>query len=61
MQLRTVLDVNVVDVQKRRNPSKHYVSCMNTPNIRDVLSLPVAMGIMGCAFFGVIIRLHLNL
>lgn len=27
MQLRTVLDVNVVDVQKRRNPSKHYVSC----------------------------------
>ncbi|XP_008320597.1 SH3 and PX domain-containing protein 2A-like isoform X2 [Cynoglossus semilaevis] len=25
MQLRTVLDVNVVDVQKRRNPSKHYV------------------------------------
>lgn len=26
MQLRTVLDVNVVDVQKRRNPSKHYVS-----------------------------------
>lgn len=28
MQLRTVLDVNVVDVQKRRNPSKHYVSCL---------------------------------
>lgn len=26
MQLRTVLDVNVVDVQKRRSPSKHYVS-----------------------------------
>lgn len=26
MQLRTVLDVTVVDVQKRRNPSKHYVS-----------------------------------
>uniref|UniRef100_A0A3B3U8B8 SH3 and PX domain-containing protein 2A n=1 Tax=Poecilia latipinna TaxID=48699 RepID=A0A3B3U8B8_9TELE len=25
MQFRTVLDVNVVDVQKRRNPSKHYV------------------------------------
>lgn len=26
MQFRTVLDVNVVNVQKRRNPSKHYVS-----------------------------------
>ncbi|XP_039639757.1 SH3 and PX domain-containing protein 2A-like isoform X2 [Perca fluviatilis] len=29
MQLRTVLDVNVVDVQKRRNPSKHYVYLIN--------------------------------
>ncbi|XP_054654045.1 SH3 and PX domain-containing protein 2A-like isoform X3 [Dunckerocampus dactyliophorus] len=29
MQLRTVLDVNVVDVQKRRNPSKHYVYLVN--------------------------------
>lgn len=28
MQLRMVHDVNVVDVQKRRNPSKHYVSCV---------------------------------
>lgn len=28
MQLRTVLDVNVVDVLKRRNPSKHYVSVL---------------------------------
>jgi len=26
MQFRTVLDVKVVDVEKRRNPSKHYVS-----------------------------------
>lgn len=26
MQLRTVLDVKVVDVEKRRHPSKHYVS-----------------------------------
>ncbi|XP_056147839.1 SH3 and PX domain-containing protein 2A isoform X2 [Lampris incognitus] len=25
MQLRTVIEVKVVDVQKRRNPSKHYV------------------------------------
>ncbi|GAA6065333.1 SH3 and PX domain-containing protein 2A-like, partial [Tachysurus ichikawai] len=24
MQLRTVLDVKVVDVEKRRHPSKHY-------------------------------------
>lgn len=31
MQLRTVLDVNVVDVQKRRNPSKHYVSFLPRP------------------------------
>ncbi|XP_029927188.1 SH3 and PX domain-containing protein 2A-like isoform X1 [Myripristis murdjan] len=29
MQLRTVLDVKVVDVQKRRNPSKHYVYLIN--------------------------------
>ncbi|XP_029305726.1 SH3 and PX domain-containing protein 2A-like isoform X1 [Cottoperca gobio] len=29
MQLRPVLDVNVVDVQKRRNPSKHYVYLIN--------------------------------
>ncbi|KAJ4948368.1 hypothetical protein JOQ06_019903 [Pogonophryne albipinna] len=29
MQLRTVLDVNVVDVLKRRNPSKHYVYLIN--------------------------------
>ncbi|XP_029961864.1 SH3 and PX domain-containing protein 2A-like isoform X3 [Salarias fasciatus] len=29
MQFRTVLDVNVVDVQKRRNPSKHYVYLIN--------------------------------
>ncbi|XP_074531554.1 SH3 and PX domain-containing protein 2A-like isoform X2 [Halichoeres trimaculatus] len=29
MQLRTVLDVHVVDVQKRRNPSKHYVYLIN--------------------------------
>ncbi|XP_038593033.1 SH3 and PX domain-containing protein 2A-like isoform X1 [Micropterus salmoides] len=29
MQLPTVLDVNVVDVQKRRNPSKHYVYLIN--------------------------------
>uniref|UniRef100_A0A3B3ZWJ7 Uncharacterized protein n=1 Tax=Periophthalmus magnuspinnatus TaxID=409849 RepID=A0A3B3ZWJ7_9GOBI len=29
MHLRTVLDVNVVDVQKRRNPSKHYVYLIN--------------------------------
>ncbi|XP_057704198.1 SH3 and PX domain-containing protein 2A-like isoform X2 [Corythoichthys intestinalis] len=29
MQLRTVLDVSVVDVQKRRNPSKHYVYLIN--------------------------------
>ncbi|XP_041866378.1 SH3 and PX domain-containing protein 2A-like isoform X2 [Melanotaenia boesemani] len=29
MQLRSVLDVNVVDVQKRRNPSKHYVYLIN--------------------------------
>ncbi|XP_034041649.1 SH3 and PX domain-containing protein 2A-like isoform X2 [Thalassophryne amazonica] len=29
MQLRTVADVNVVDVQKRRNPSKHYVYLIN--------------------------------
>lgn len=34
MQLRTVLDVNVVDVQKRRNPSKHYVSCLFAPFLR---------------------------
>lgn len=26
MQFRTVLDVKVVDVEKRRSPSKHYVS-----------------------------------
>ncbi|XP_013857665.1 SH3 and PX domain-containing protein 2A isoform X2 [Austrofundulus limnaeus] len=29
MQFRTVLDVNVVNVQKRRNPSKHYVYLIN--------------------------------
>ncbi|XP_068597115.1 SH3 and PX domain-containing protein 2A-like [Brachionichthys hirsutus] len=29
MQLRAVLDVNVVDVQKRRSPSKHYVYLIN--------------------------------
>uniref|UniRef100_A0A3P9LZY2 SH3 and PX domain-containing protein 2A n=1 Tax=Oryzias latipes TaxID=8090 RepID=A0A3P9LZY2_ORYLA len=29
MQFRTVLDVNVVDVQKRRSPSKHYVYLIN--------------------------------
>nr|XP_020456470.1 SH3 and PX domain-containing protein 2A isoform X2 [Monopterus albus] len=29
MKLRTVLGVNVVDVQKRRNPSKHYVYLIN--------------------------------
>ncbi|CAB1343663.1 unnamed protein product [Coregonus sp. 'balchen'] len=29
MQFRTVLEVNVVDVQKRRNPSKHYVYLIN--------------------------------
>uniref|UniRef100_A0A3Q2NQX0 SH3 and PX domain-containing protein 2A n=1 Tax=Fundulus heteroclitus TaxID=8078 RepID=A0A3Q2NQX0_FUNHE len=29
MHFRTVLDVNVVDVQKRRNPSKHYVYLIN--------------------------------
>ncbi|XP_005727523.1 SH3 and PX domain-containing protein 2A isoform X2 [Pundamilia nyererei] len=29
MQFRTFLDVNVVDVQKRRNPSKHYVYLIN--------------------------------
>ncbi|XP_026098516.1 SH3 and PX domain-containing protein 2A-like isoform X5 [Carassius auratus] len=29
MQFRTVLDVKVVDVQKRRNPSKHYVYLIN--------------------------------
>ncbi|CAL1577563.1 unnamed protein product [Knipowitschia caucasica] len=29
MHLRTILDVNVVDVQKRRNPSKHYVYLIN--------------------------------
>ncbi|KAM4607502.1 SH3 and PX domain-containing protein 2A-like isoform 2-T2 [Polymixia lowei] len=29
MQLRTVLEVKVVDVQKRRNPSKHYVYLIN--------------------------------
>lgn len=28
MQLRTVLDVKVVDVEKRRHPSKHYVSVL---------------------------------
>lgn len=26
MQFRSVLDAQVVDVEKRRNPSKHYVS-----------------------------------
>lgn len=31
MQFRTVLDVKVVDVEKRRNPSKHYVS---SPRLR---------------------------
>ncbi|XP_018606438.1 SH3 and PX domain-containing protein 2A isoform X3 [Scleropages formosus] len=29
MQLRTVLDVKVVDVEKRRSPSKHYVYLIN--------------------------------
>ncbi|XP_059408730.1 SH3 and PX domain-containing protein 2A isoform X6 [Carassius carassius] len=29
MQFRTVLDVKVVDVEKRRNPSKHYVYLIN--------------------------------
>ncbi|KAB5523449.1 hypothetical protein PHYPO_G00152700 [Pangasianodon hypophthalmus] len=29
MQLRTVLDVKVVDVEKRRHPSKHYVYLIN--------------------------------
>ncbi|XP_029608557.1 SH3 and PX domain-containing protein 2A isoform X1 [Salmo trutta] len=29
MQFRTVLEVKVVDVQKRRNPSKHYVYLIN--------------------------------
>ncbi|KAF6736959.1 SH3 and PX domain-containing protein 2A [Oryzias melastigma] len=29
MQFRTVRDVNVVDVQKRRSPSKHYVYLIN--------------------------------
>ncbi|KAK7901441.1 hypothetical protein WMY93_018210 [Mugilogobius chulae] len=29
MHLRTVLDVNVVDVQKRRNPSKHYMRILD--------------------------------
>ncbi|XP_049576721.1 SH3 and PX domain-containing protein 2A isoform X1 [Syngnathus scovelli] len=29
MQVRTVLDVKVVDVEKRRNPSKHYVYLIN--------------------------------
>ncbi|XP_075891423.1 SH3 and PX domain-containing protein 2A isoform X3 [Nelusetta ayraudi] len=29
MQFRTVLDVKVVDVEKRRNPSKHYVYVIN--------------------------------
>ncbi|XP_062422541.1 SH3 and PX domain-containing protein 2A-like isoform X2 [Pungitius pungitius] len=29
MQLRNVLDVNVVDVQKRRNPSKHYMRILD--------------------------------
>ena len=28
MQFRTVLDVKVVDVEKRRSPSKHYVSSL---------------------------------
>ncbi|KAM9561339.1 SH3 and PX domain-containing protein 2A-like isoform 2-T2 [Salvelinus alpinus] len=29
MQVRTVLEVKVLDVQKRRNPSKHYVYLIN--------------------------------
>ncbi|XP_028827334.1 SH3 and PX domain-containing protein 2A isoform X3 [Denticeps clupeoides] len=29
MQLRTVKDVKVVDIEKRRNPSKHYVYLIN--------------------------------
>ncbi|XP_014059450.1 SH3 and PX domain-containing protein 2A isoform X2 [Salmo salar] len=29
MQVRTVLEVKVMDVQKRRNPSKHYVYLIN--------------------------------
>ncbi|XP_066549678.1 SH3 and PX domain-containing protein 2A isoform X2 [Amia ocellicauda] len=29
MQFRTVVDVKVVDVEKRRNPSKHYVYLLN--------------------------------
>lgn len=29
MQFRTVQDVKVVDVEKRRNPSKHYVYLIN--------------------------------
>nr|XP_023654475.1 SH3 and PX domain-containing protein 2A-like [Paramormyrops kingsleyae] len=29
MQFRTVVDVKVVDVEKRRNPSKHYVYLIN--------------------------------
>lgn len=33
MQFRTVVDVKVVDVEKRRNPSKHYVSTANYSNL----------------------------
>lgn len=35
MQFRTVLDVKVVDVEKRRNPSKHYVS---SPHLQVILT-----------------------
>ncbi|KAL3067492.1 hypothetical protein OYC64_017257 [Pagothenia borchgrevinki] len=38
MQFRTVLDVKVVDVQKRRNPSKHYVSCLPAYHLIPTLS-----------------------
>ncbi|KAI5090027.1 hypothetical protein C0J45_20162 [Silurus meridionalis] len=38
MQLRTVLDVKVVDVEKRRHPSKHYVM---TKDVVTILALRV--------------------
>lgn len=43
MQLRTVLDVKVVDVEKRRSPSKHYVSHLHPPHLVPLTSVCVSV------------------
>lgn len=48
MQFRTVLDVKVVDVEKRRSPSKHYVSFTSVNTAGALMSASLSLSVSVC-------------